>query len=89
MGFEQIYYVCVRYIRNDWEPRTEPADRRERFVTAYSLASLLLFMLGAIVTPPDPMSQVMTLPPLFAVSFVVSYLLVTYGSLDGSGKATD
>jgi sec-independent protein translocase protein TatC len=64
----------------------EPADRRERVVTAYSLAVLLAFVIGAFVTPPDPMTQVLALPLLFAVSFVVSYLFVTRGSVNGSGE---
>ena len=85
-GFGLVYYVWVRYVRNDWESRTQPADRRERLVTAYSLAVLLSFVVGAFVTPPDPMTQVMALPPLFVVSFVVSYLLVTQGSVGGSGE---
>ncbi|WP_165353768.1 DUF7534 family protein [Haloarcula hispanica] len=84
-GFGLVYYVWVRYVRNDWEPRTEPADRRERVVTAYSLAVLLAFVVGAFVTPPDPMMQVLALPPLFVVSFVVSYLFVTRGSVGDSG----
>ncbi|WP_199722443.1 hypothetical protein [Haloarcula sp. Atlit-47R] len=87
-GFGLVYYVWVRYVRHDWESRSEPADRRERIVTAYSLAVLLAFILGAFVTPPDPMTQTLTLPPLFAVSFVVSYLFVTRGSVDGRGRTT-
>ncbi|MEF8906551.1 MAG: hypothetical protein V5A13_01695 [Haloarculaceae archaeon] len=63
---------------------TEPADRRERLVTAYSLALLLAFVVGAFVTPPDPVAQVAALPPLFAGSFVVSYLFVTRGSVGGA-----
>ncbi|GGK56041.1 hypothetical protein GCM10009067_05670 [Haloarcula sebkhae] len=87
-GFGLVYYVWLRYVRNDWEPRTEPADRRERVATAYSLAVLLAFVAGAFVTPPDPMMQVLALPPLFAVSFVVSYLFVTQEAVDGSGGTT-
>lgn len=78
-GFGLVYYVWVRYVQNDWESRMDPADRRERMVTAYSLAVLLAVVIGAFVTPPDPMTQVLALPPLFAVSFVVSYLFVTRG----------
>jgi len=84
-GFGLVYYLWVRYVRNDWESRSEPADRRERVVTAYSLAVLLAFVVGAFVTPPDPMMQVLALPPLFVVSFVVSYLFVTRGSVGDSG----
>jgi len=85
-GFGLVYYVWVRYVQNDWESRMEPVDRRERMVTAYSLAVLLSFVTGAFVTPPDPMTQVLALSPLFAVSFVVSYLFVTRGSVGGSGE---
>jgi sec-independent protein translocase protein TatC len=86
-GFGLVHYVWVRYVRHDWEPRTEPADRRERLATAYSLAGLLSFVVGAFVTPPDPMTQVMALPPLFVVSFLISSLLVTQGAVGGSGEA--
>ncbi|ELZ96686.1 DUF7534 family protein [Haloferax sulfurifontis] len=87
-GIGLIYYIWIRYVRNDWESRTEPTDRRERLVTAYSLAVLLSFVVGVFVTPPDPVTQVMALPPLFVVSFVVSYLLVTQGSVGGSGETS-
>ncbi|WP_424000272.1 DUF7534 family protein [Haloarcula salina] len=56
--------------------------------TAYSLAVLLAFVIGAVVTPPDPMAQVLALPPLFAVSFVVSYLFVTQRLGWASGETT-
>jgi sec-independent protein translocase protein TatC len=35
-GYGLVYYVWVRYVRNDWESRTQPADRREQLVTAYT-----------------------------------------------------
>lgn len=82
-GYGLLYYVWVRYVRDDWESRTGPADRRERLVTAYSLAVLLAFVAGALVTPPDPVTQVLALPPLFAGSFAVSYLFVTRRSVGG------
>ena len=82
-GYGLVYYVWVRYVRGDWESRTEPADRREQLVTAYSLALFLAFVVGALVTPPDPVAQVHALPPLFAGSFVVAYLFVTRRSVGG------
>jgi sec-independent protein translocase protein TatC len=82
-----IYYVWVRYVRGDWESRTEPADRRERLVTAYTLALVLAFVVGALVTPPDPVTQVLSLPPLFAGAFVVAYLFVTRRSVDRGGES--
>jgi len=88
-GIGLLYYVWVRYVRNDWESRTKTADRRERLVTAYSLALLLAFVVGALFTPPDPFAQVLALPPLFAVSFVVSYLFVTHGLTGGSDETAD
>jgi sec-independent protein translocase protein TatC len=44
-------------------------------------------VVGALVTPPDPVTQVLALPPLFVGSFVVSYLVVTGESVGESGKA--
>jgi len=85
-GIGQVYYAWVRYVQNNWDPRTEPADRRERLVTAYSLAFILAFLVGALVTPPDPMTQVLALPALFIVSFVVSSLFVTHRSVSGSSE---
>lgn len=88
-GIGLVNYVWTRYVRNDWEPRTEPADRRERVVTAYSLAVLLAFVVGAILTPPDPITQVLAFPPLFGASFVVSFLFVTQRSVGGRGETTE
>jgi len=85
-GYGAVYYAWVRYVRGDWESRTEPADRREQLVTAYSLALVLAFVVGALVTPPDPVTQVLALPPLFAGSFVVAYLFVTRRSVGGDGE---
>jgi len=73
------YYVWVRYVRNDWGARTGTADRRERLVTAYSMAVLVAFVVGAIVTPPDPVIQILTFPILFAGSFAIASLFVFRG----------
>jgi sec-independent protein translocase protein TatC len=82
-GFGLVYNIWVRYVRTDWESRTQPADRRERLVTAYSLAVLTAFVVGALVTPPDPFTQVLTFPPLFLGSFAVSYLFVSRRAVRG------
>lgn len=87
VGYGLVYYVWVRYVQNDWESRTEPADRREQLATAYSIAVLLALVVGAVVTPPDPFTQVLVLPPLFVLSFVVSYLFVTERSVSGERAA--
>jgi sec-independent protein translocase protein TatC len=86
-GFGLIYYVWVRYIRNDWTARTRPADRRERFVTAYSVGVLLAFVVGAFVTPPDPFTQLLTFPALFVGSFLLSLLLVMRDGVPDSADA--
>ncbi|WP_244515011.1 twin-arginine translocase subunit TatC [Halorientalis persicus] len=88
-GIGLVNYVWVRYVQNNWEPRTQPADRRERLVTAYSMALLLAFVVGALVTPPDPFTQVLALPPLFAGSFVISYLFVMRESVSKSDDTAD
>lgn len=88
-GIGLVNCVWVRYVQNNWEPRTQPADRRERLVTAYSMALLLAFVVGALVTPPDPFTQVLALPPLFAGSFVISYLFVMRESISKSDDTAD
>lgn len=88
-GIGLVNYVWVRYVQNNWEPRTQPADRRERLVTAYSMALLLAFVVGALVTPPDPFTQVLALPPLFAGSFAISYLFVMRESVSKSDDTAD
>ena len=80
-GYGLVYYVWVRYLRNNWAARTQPADRRERLVTAYSVAVLLAFVVGAFLTPPDPFTQVLTFPALFVGTFVLSFLLVSRDSV--------
>jgi len=75
-GYGLVYYVWVRYVRDNWESRSRPADRCERVVTAYSIAVLLAFVVGAFITPPDPFVQVRTFPVLFVGLFVLSFLLV-------------
>jgi len=65
--------------------RTQPADRRERLVTAYSVAVLLAFVVGAFLTPPDPFTQVLTFPALFVGTFVLSFLLVSRDSVGSGG----
>jgi len=87
-GYGLVYYVWVRYVRNNWASRTYPADRRERLVTAYSVAVLLAFVVGAFVTSPDPATQVRTFPVLFVGSFVPSFLLVTRDTVGDSGETT-
>lgn len=85
-GFGPVHYVWVRHVRGDWGSRAGRADRGERLATAYSLAVLLAFAVGAFVTPPDPVAQVLALPPLFAGSLAVSYLLVTRRADRGPGE---
>lgn len=85
-GYGLVYFVWVRYVRNNWEARSRPADRSERMVTAYSAAVLLAFVVGAVVTPPDPLTQVLAFPVLFGGSFVLSALLVMRDSVGYSGS---
>jgi len=81
-------YVWVRYIRNDCAARTYPADRREWLVTAYSVAVLLAFVVGAFVIPPDPVTQVRTFPVLFVGTFVLSAPLIMRDSVANSSDST-
>ena len=46
------------------------------------VSNVIAFMIGAIVSPPDPFTQFYYYLPLVPVTVVVSYLLVYRGGFD-------
>ena len=86
-GYGLVYYVWVRYVRNNWDARSRSAGRRERLVTAYSVAVLLAFVAGAVITPPDPVTQIRMFPMLFSGAFILSALVVMRDSVGHKGDA--
>ncbi|MFB6139980.1 MAG: hypothetical protein ABEJ26_06050 [Halosimplex sp.] len=70
-----VHYWYVRFVRGDAGPRESPPTRRESLAGTYALAMVVAFVVGAAVTPPDPFTQVLWFPPLFAVAFAVAFLV--------------
>ena len=80
-GFGALHYAYVRFVRADMGARDIPPARRERLATAYVVAAPLAFLASAVVSPPDPVTQILAFPPLFVVTFAATVLLVTRGPL--------
>ncbi|UPM41746.1 DUF7534 family protein [Halocatena salina] len=59
--------------------RSEPASRRERIAGTVVFAQLFALVLGAKLSPPDPFTQLLQLPPLVVVGLLPAYWLVWRG----------
>lgn len=70
-----VHYWYVRFARGDPGPRDAPPSRRERLAGTYAMAVVAAFLVGAVVSPPDPFTQVLCFLPLFAGSFAVAWLV--------------
>jgi len=67
------YYL---FRRRKLGPRQRPPSRRERLAVTWTAAGVTAFVLGALVSPPDPVTQVRYFTVLFPVSLPAAYLLV-------------
>lgn len=56
--------------------------RLGKFLLTLLVSNMIAFMIGAIVSPPDPFSQFYYYLPLAPVTVVVSYLLVYRDGFD-------
>ncbi|ACV47254.1 MULTISPECIES: DUF7534 family protein [Halomicrobium] len=63
------------YARRDWE-RTRTKTERDRRVETVLVALGTAFVLGMILTPPDPVTQAIALPVLTLVALPVAYFFV-------------
>jgi sec-independent protein translocase protein TatC len=87
-GVGVVHYAYVRFVRADLGARDASPGRRERLAAAYVLAVAVAFLAAVVVSPPDPVTQVLTFPPLFAVTLTGAVLLVTRGPSGGESEAT-
>ncbi|QLH84933.1 hypothetical protein HZS54_07250 [Halosimplex pelagicum] len=74
-----VHYWYVRFLRGDSGPRDAPPTRRERLAGTYAMAVVTAFVVGASVSPPDPLTQVLYFLPLFVGSFAVAWLVSSIG----------
>jgi sec-independent protein translocase protein TatC len=86
-GFGALHYAYVRFVQADMGARDIPPARRERLAAAYVVAAPLAFLAGAVVSPPDPVTQILAFPPLFVVTLAATVLLVTRGPLADESEA--
>ncbi|WP_436907114.1 DUF7534 family protein [Halosimplex marinum] len=80
-----VHYWYVRFVRGDSDPREAAPSRRERLAGTYATAVVVAFLVGAVVSPPDPVTQVVYFPPLFVGSFAAAWLV---SSVAGDPRST-
>ncbi|MFB6172265.1 MAG: hypothetical protein ABEJ23_07005 [Haloarculaceae archaeon] len=62
------------------------SDRRRQFVSTTALLWVAAFVAGALVSPPDPFTQLVSVAPLLLVSPLLAYWLVYR---DGASRLRD
>ncbi|SDJ30272.1 hypothetical protein SAMN05216226_10242 [Halovenus aranensis] len=72
------YYLYKRY-RNVGLEKRETTRRVDRVLATWASASLGAFLLAAVLTPPDPFSQIRVMLIVFLVFLPGAYLLVYRG----------
>jgi len=78
-GTVLLYYALWWRRRRD---RTRPQSRRERYVGSVAVAGIGGFSITSLVAPPDPLTQLLVWPVVFAGSLPAAYWLI------GSGHRT-
>ena len=73
--FAPFGLLLYLYTRRGWE-RERPKTAWDRRVETLVASVLGAFVVGPIVTPPDPFTQILSLPVLTAALLPVAYLLV-------------
>lgn len=72
------YYLYKRY-RNAGLDERETTTRVDRVLAMWASASLAAFLLGVILSPPDPFSQIRVTLIVFLVFLPGAYLLIYRG----------
>jgi hypothetical protein len=73
------YYLWRRYRRSGLGDRAGPRSRTDRIVATWASAGLCAFLGGAVLAPPDPITQAVYGGGVLAVSLPLAYLLVYRG----------
>jgi len=74
LGAGLLVYLVLR---GDRDQSVGPRTRADRLASTWVTATVLAFVVGAVVTPPDPITQVLSLPPLFVATFAATHLWTT------------
>ncbi|MFC4358980.1 hypothetical protein ACFO0N_13605 [Halobium salinum] len=75
--FGPMTLVYLLLVRPRAGPREYPPTRRERGTLAFALASVGAMVLGATLSPPDPLTQVLYLTAFLLVTLPVAALAVS------------
>jgi len=71
-----LMLVVYVFYRSRIGERGQHADQRERAAGSYIVGFLLAFVSGALLSPPDPFSQLLWFVGALPVGLLVGYLLV-------------
>jgi sec-independent protein translocase protein TatC len=74
-GFH-VMVLLYPFLRKWIGPQTEPSTRIERAMLAAISGILLAFVIGALVSPPDPFAQIVFASGAVFVTIPVAYALV-------------
>ncbi|SNZ17221.1 hypothetical protein SAMN06269185_2933 [Natronoarchaeum philippinense] len=77
VGF-QIIPVIYLLLRERIGPRSEPPSRFDRTLNATVVGIVVVFIIGALVTPPDPFAQVAFATPAVLVVIPAAYAYASY-----------
>ncbi|MFD1586189.1 hypothetical protein ACFR9U_04290 [Halorientalis brevis] len=69
------YYL---YKRRQLSPRSRPPTHRERWAATWASAGVVSFLIGALVSPPDPSTQILTWTGLFPICLLLAYLTIVH-----------
>lgn len=77
--FGPMALVYLLLVRPRAGPREHPPTRRERVALVVALATVGASVLGATLSPPDPLTQLLFLPAFLLVTLPVATLSVSEG----------
>ena len=77
VGF-QVVPVIYLLLRERIGPRSEPPSRFDRTLNATVVGIVVVFVIGAFVTPPDPFTQVAFATPAILVVIPAAYAYASY-----------
>ncbi|WP_256393397.1 hypothetical protein [Natronoarchaeum rubrum] len=83
VGFQFVPIIYL-YYRERIGPRSEPPSRFDRTLNATVVGIVVVFIVGALVTPPDPFSQVAFATPAVLVAIPAAYAYATYRDRNAS-----
>lgn len=73
------YYLFRRFRRNGLDERATPPTRLDRLLATWAVATLLASFGGSLLSPPDPVSQLLYTVGCLLATLPFAYLLLYRG----------